>query len=337
MTTIKENHQHILIVGSGSVGKRHAENLKKIGCHISCSDPRQERVKELEKVVGELVSGYSSIEEALASETFDGIVIGSPTKFHPEQTIIALRKGIPVLMEKPAAINLEEALALDNVAKTVSTPLLLGYTWRWWSPLNRVRTLIKEDCIGKVHYVQFYMSTHLADWHPWEKYQDFFMAKKDLGGGALLDESHWIDLMNWFFGLPESVIGVVEKISDLEIETDDNVDFLAMYPDGKRVYVHLDLFGRPHERFIRFVGKEGTIFWSPDPNEIKITLGAENNMEVETFDCVRNDMFERVTEEFLKVLGGEKNMTCTLNDGIKVMKVIEAIRESSVTRSSVKI
>ena len=75
------------------------------------------------------------------------------------------------------------------------------------------------------------MSAHLADWHPWEQYQDFFMAKKNLGGGALLDESHWIDLMVWFFGLPQSIIGKVEKISDLDIETDDNVDFLSLYPD----------------------------------------------------------------------------------------------------------
>jgi predicted dehydrogenase len=68
------------------------------------------------------------------------------------------------------------------------------------------------------------MAAHLADWHPWERYQDFFMSSKTMGGGAILDESHWLDLMLWFFGTPEKLFAKVDKISDLEIETDDNVD-----------------------------------------------------------------------------------------------------------------
>jgi len=337
MTIQKENPRHILIVGSGSVGKRHAQNLKKLGCRISCSDPRQDRINELEEAIGELVAGYRTIEEALAADKFDGVVIGSPTKFHPEQAIHALQKNVPVLLEKPVAITLEETLKLDVVVKETSTPLLLGYTWRWWGPLNKVKTLVEGGRIGKVRYVELYMSAHLADWHPWEDYQDFFMAKKELGGGALLDESHWIDLMLWFFGLPKSVVGAAEKISNLEIETDDNVDFLASYEDGKRVYVHLDLFGRPHERFIRFVGEEGTIFWSSEPNEIRISESVENKSSIETFDCDRNSMFEAVAKEFLSVLNVTTKMTCALSDGVNVMRVVEAIRESTVTGSSIEL
>ena len=72
--------------------------------------------------------------------------------------------------------------------------------------------------------VTFTMSAHLADWHPWERYQDFFMSNAAMGGGALLDESHWLDLMLWFFGMPDRLFAKIEKLSDLEIETDDNVD-----------------------------------------------------------------------------------------------------------------
>lgn len=331
MNKVKGDKAHILIVGSGSVGKRHATNLEKFGCRISCTDPRLDRVEELAAAVKTRVTGYSDIKEALSSDQFDGVVIGSPTKYHPEQGIIVLEAGIPVLMEKPIAITLKEALVLKNVASREATPFLLGYTWRWWEPLNRVRNLVGEGHIGKVYHVQFYMSAHLEDWHPWERYQDFFMSNKSLGGGALLDESHWIDLMIWFFGVPQSVVGKVEKTSDLDIETDDNVDFFSFYEDGKRIYVHLDLFGRPHERFIRFVGEKGTIYWSSEPNEIRISLGGENNISVEKFDCIRNDMFEAVAEEFLEMLSGKREETCSLEDGINTMKIIEAVRESSIT------
>ena len=60
--------------------------------------------------------------------------------------------------------------------------------------------------------------------------------------------------MFWFFGRPASLYGQVQKNSDLEIETDDNVDVIVNYSDGKRITIHLDLYGRPHEKFIRFIG-----------------------------------------------------------------------------------
>jgi predicted dehydrogenase len=338
MNKNRNDRKHILIVGSGSVGKRHAENLYGMGCKISCCDPRSDRLDELEAAVGDSVKTYADITSALDDDRYDGAVICSPTSFHPEQGVQALRAGIPVLMEKPLAISLDKAKILEAEVKKSETPLLMGYTWRWWPPLHRVRALLSEGLLGRLLYVQFYMSAHLADWHPWERYQDFFMAKQALGGGALLDESHWIDLMVWFFGMPAEVTGNVEKISSLEIETDDNVDFIASYQNNLRVYVHLDLYGRPHERFIRFVGEKGTLFWSSEPNEINISMGqSTGEANVENFSCERNDMFKGVADEFLSVIDGGVIKTCSLEDGLNAMHVIEAIRNSSASGLRVKV
>ena len=200
------------------------------------------------------------------------------------QSIAALEAGLPVLLEKPVAPDLAGARRLAAAVDGASAPLLMGYTWRWWPPLRKVRALLGEGAIGTIRHVQFHMSAHLADWHPWERYQDFFMARREMGGGALLDESHWIDLMLWLFGMPASVSGRIEKISDLEIDSDDNVDLLFAYDGGPRVSMHLDLYGRPHEKFIRFVGSEGTLFWSADPNQIRIGRGWQQDWETETFD-----------------------------------------------------
>lgn len=335
--TRKKTLKSILIVGSGSVGKRHAENFTTLGCSISCCDPREDRRQELTALFEEEVKTYSDINIALDTQQFDGVAICSPTSFHIDQALAAINVKTPVLMEKPLAMTLAEGQKLAAEAGKVNVPVLMGYTWRWWEPLREVRKQLNEGVIGSVRHVQFHMSAHLADWHPWEEYQDFFMSKKNFGGGALLDESHWIDLMIWFFGMPESLVGKVEKISDLEIETDDNVDILANYPDNKRVYVHLDLYGRPHERFIRFVGEKGTLFWSSDPNEIKITTGIDNDTFIKSFNYERNDMFLAVAKEFVEILSGKSEMSCCLEDGIKAMKVIEAVRESSKREQSVRI
>ncbi len=328
---------HILIVGSGSVGKRHARNFSALGCNVSCVDPRPDRREELGRE-SRMISAYGDIDAALEAGGFDGIAICSPPHVHVDQAMAALLKGLPVLLEKPVAPVLDSATRLDAAAGAAAVPVLLGYTWRWWPPLRRVRQLLGERAIGELRHVQFHMSAHLADWHPWERYQDFFMASRTEGGGALLDESHWIDLALWMFGMPETLCGRVDKLSSLEIETDDNVDVLMAYGSGLRVSLHLDLYGRPHEKFIRFVGERGSMLWTATPNQIAIGADAEGWGRIETFDVERNDMFMEVAREYLALIAGERrNPTCSLADGLRVLKIIERIRQSNAQGSTVAV
>ena len=321
--------KHILILGTGSVGKRHAKNLASLGCRISCMDPRKDRLEEVSKEVV-LVDTFSTVEDSFNRENkYDGVAVTSPPVFHVNQSIAALERGIPVLLEKPVSPDKESAVKLREVVNRTGTPLLLGYTWRWWSPLAKVRELIENETIGKLRYVQFMMSAHLADWHPWENYWDFFMASKDLGGGALLDESHWIDLMLWFLGVPESLFAKIDKISDLKIDTDDNVDMIITYENEPYVTMHLDIYGRPHEKYIRFIGEEGTILWTAEPNCVAVGKEWSKTWENYEFDCERNDMFMAVGKEFIDILNGAEVKTCSIDDGVRVLSLIDAARQSS--------
>ena len=141
--------------------------------------------------------------------------------------------------------------------------------------------------------------------------------------------------MLWFFGIPEKVFAKIEKISALEIETDDNVDMYVLYPDNMRVSLHLDLYTRPHEKSIQFVGEDGTLIW--EPNLIKIGKKMDSEWEVEEFNYDRNDMFVNVAEEFLKSLAGDKIQTCNIDDGIRVLELIEAARQSSSSEKVIQL
>ena len=320
--------KHILVIGTGSAGKRHARNFNSLGCSVSCMDPRQDRLDELAGEEIKVASVFTDLEDAFSrAAAFDGVVVASPPSFHVDQAISALQRGVPVLLEKPVSPDLAGSIKLQKAVQDSGVPLLLGYTWRWWSPLTKVKTLIDQQVVGRLRYVKFTMSAHLADWHPWERYQDFFMASRALGGGALLDESHWLDLMLWFFGMPRKLFAKIEKISGLEIETDDNVDMLVYYDNDLRVNLHLDLYARPHEKSIQFVGDKGTLIW--EPNQIRICKQMEPEWEIEDFNCDRNDMFVAVAEEFLTIIGGPSDHTCTIDDGVRVLKLIEAARTSS--------
>lgn len=260
--------KHLLIIGSGSVGQRHARNFAGLGCRISCVDPREDRLAALSAETP-TVRTYRDTESALLDDChFDAAIICSPPLFHADQTVASLQHGLPVLLEKPAAPDLKGCLRIADVRQAVGLPLLLGYTWRWWPPLAKVKELLSQGGIGPVRSAHFFMSANLADWHPWEPYQDFFMARQELGGGALLDESHWIDLLLWLFGMPDVVSGKVVKLSDLEIDSDDNVDIFASYTGKMEAVIHLDIYGRPHEKFIRFIGERGSLLWTAEPNRI---------------------------------------------------------------------
>ena len=317
---------HILIVGAGSVGMRHGRNLSGMGCRLSGMDPRADRRDAFAAEFG--AAAYEDLDSALTAGAVDGVAVCSPTRFHVEQCLPALERGLPVLLEKPVAKTLAEAEVLAEAIGRTGTPLLLGYTWRWWPPLARVRALLSQGAVGTIRHVEFTMSANLEDWHPGEPLAEFFMSSAELGGGALLDESHWVDLMLWFFGMPESLSARVEKISDLDITSDDNVDMMIGFANGLRANLHLDLYGRPHRKSIRFIGEGGTILWSEAPNQIAVCAEAGENWNEERFDCERNDMFVAVAEEYLAVLGGAAVKTCGIEDGLGVMTLLEAARRS---------
>jgi predicted dehydrogenase len=320
--------KHILIIGSGSVGRRHAVNFKKLGVEISAFDPRPDRLDELNREVG-AKRLFGKLCEALDGNHYDAAIVASPTSFHVEQSMELISRKIPVLLEKPLSKDLKTAKKLAMLVKENNTPILLGYTWRWWEPLIVARRMILEGEIGRIIHVRMSMAAHLADWHPWEQYQDFFMASKELGGGALLDESHWIDLMIWFFGMPDAIFASIDRIGALEIETDDNVDMLAFYKSGIRVSLHLDLNCRPHEKTILFSGEKGSLKWTADPNGICLGKTWENKWDFMEFKCQRNDMFVAEAKDFLEVVAGTKTPQCTIDDGLKVMRVIASARKSS--------
>jgi predicted dehydrogenase len=317
---------HILVAGAGSAGRRHARNLAALGARVAAFDPRTDRLEQgRSEVPGlEVVPAW----EAALDRAFDGVVVASPPHVHVEQALPWARRGVPVLLEKPVAPGLESAQELAAAVAQAGTPVLLGYTYRWWPPLLALKRRIESGVIGAPRHARFVMSAHLADWHPWERYQDFFMARAEQGGGALLDESHFLDLALWLFGRPRALYGRVERLSSLEITSDDNVDLLAVYDDALRVSIHLDLYGRPHEKSVTVVGEGGTLRCEFAPDRLRLGK-TEAEWEDTPFACERNDMFLALAREFLEVIGGRVQPTCTIGDGIAVLRCVEAARRST--------
>jgi len=185
-TELEMGKKHILIVGAGSIGKRHAKNLVKLGCDVSFVDPREDRQKE----------GYAAIPDSIrwsypsmrgAEKGIDAVVIATPPALHLEQCLIANEWEVPILCEKGLTLEYDEAQILGEKIKV---PFFMGYTWRWWPTLNDLfEKHIKK--IEPLRRVEMRMCANLEDWHPGEPLKDFYIATR----GGIANENHWIDIM----------------------------------------------------------------------------------------------------------------------------------------------
>jgi predicted dehydrogenase len=130
---------HLLIIGLGSAGKRHARNLRALGCTVSGFDPRADRQQET-GAEGPMKALFSSLDDALKTQSYDGFVIASPPPFHVDQIITAGAGGGWILCEKPLSIDASSCRRIaDSGAK-----VLLGYTYRWWPPVAEFRRRLQS-------------------------------------------------------------------------------------------------------------------------------------------------------------------------------------------------
>jgi len=298
-------------------------------------DVQRERLAEMASEVP-VDYQFTSLEEAMShASEFTGVVVCTPPKFHVEQSQIALEHDLPVLLEKPAATDRFSCERLHARLQR-GGKLLMSYTYRWWTPVRQLKTLVDAGAIGPPKHARFVFSAHLADLPPAGEDRNILIAKFDHAGGFLLEESHFIDLMVWFFGMPERVFARIGKVSDLEIDTDDVVDIVATYADRFHVTIHLDLFGRPHEKHITVTGETGTLQCLFEPATLRLGRTSESRWETEYFSIERNDMFLGVAREFLQMINRSiSDQTCTLEDGLKTLEIVEACRESQRTRSEI--
>ena len=325
--------KHILVIGCGSIGKRHIRNYKSLGCKVSAVDPRKDRLDEAKEAGAQITSINMETIIKLARLDVDGAVIATPPKFHYQQVLDLIEYDIPIFLEKPGTKYLLESKAIAAQPKFNPDKLLLGYCYRWWPSIIKLREYLQNGKIGQPLSANMIISAHIEDWHPWENYKDWFLANKDLGGGALLDENHFVDLMVWFWGMPKAVKADLSTLGGFDIDVENNCEIIFIY-DGFRVVMHLDMLARPHEKRIDIRGNNGTLHWGTLLDYTSNWIDYNNTKEWKLsehdyFKFDRNDMFISEAQEFLNIIDGNMKPSCTLEDGMKVLRLVEACKESS--------
>jgi predicted dehydrogenase len=330
--------ENYLVVSLGSIGRRHLQNLRRLR-------PRA-RIGVLHlsgAPTGPMPEGvdcrFTSMEDARALRPSAAIVC-SPASTHLAVARALVEDGVPLLIEKPiahASAGLAELLAL---AASRGVPLMTGYNLRFLPSLIETRRLVESGAIGNVLGVRAEVGQYLPDWRPSARYQDSVSARQALGGGALLELSHEIDYIYWLFGAPTRVLAAGGRFSALEIDVEDMVSLCLEYEQPRRlVNIHLDFLQRAASRTCKFIGSGGTLVWNGIADCIDLYRADARQWSRIEVPAVpdRNAMYLDELSHFLEAVERRSVPAIDAAQGLAVLRIVEAARESIIRREAVEL
>ena len=294
-----------LIIGYGSIGKRHAKILAEMNeiSHISV----------LSSQTGLPYKTINSLED-ISNLNPDYVVIASPTDQHYHQLKFFEEnyKGIKILVEKPLFDSMIDLIVSRNI-------VYVGYNLRFHPMMNKIKEICKNRRIWNINVI---CCSYLPDWRPERHYQDTSSAKKDSGGGVLLDLSHELDYTQWLTGPIEVKHAVSQKVSSLEIDSDDILLLSGRTQDGAYVHIGLNYFTRKPIRQILINGEDISI----QGDLIANTLSMVVNADASEFSWPNLERNETYRAQHRAALEGDWKNICTFEDGLNTMRLIENIR-----------
>ncbi len=317
-----------LVAGCGSIGRRHAKNLKSLGlqqlgfCDTSPGALTQCR----EELGGETFADYG---EALEKFKPDIVLICTPPVFHVEQALAALQAQAHVFIEKPLSHESSGIQSLIGEAHRHGRNVQIGYNMRFHPGLQIVKELIDSGRIGRVLWLNAEAGQYLPDWRPWQKYSESYSARRELGGGIILDGSHELDYICWLLGRPAEVTCQAERLSDLDVDVEDSAWIYLSFPERRRAELHLDFVQRAYTRSCKVVGETGTAFWDFNVQEVRWFSAEQPGWKSIPYKFETNDMYVAEMRHFLESLGNRTGPMVDLEQARDVIRVVEAAKKSS--------
>lgn len=329
----------VLVVGGGSVGKRHLGNLHGLGiARLAAVDPREDRRREVaDQFPGCMV--FELEEHAYGAGRYDVVVVANPPAFHVRSGHAAIEAGAHLLMEKSISDSVDGVGQMLALADAARRNVGVCYMYRFFDTIQYIKQLLEEGQLGKVYSMQTVFSEYLPGWHPWEKPSEWYAGQAALGGSELLDENHTVDYARWFFGDIDLVSGVVGRLGEVTVDADDFAEFTCHHRSGVITQIHQDALGRRPRKDIWITGERGTVFWDSymGGNRVEWFKADANRTEIFHGRTSRNDAFFEHLRDFLCSIVEGTQPLITGWDALETLRVCAAARRSSEGRNAVQV
>jgi len=320
-----KKNDRVLLVGLGSIGKRHLGNLRRL---LPMAD-----IMVLRSRAGtEHLEGCYVVSSLQAALDFKPRVafLCNPASDHIKVATELAQAGIHLFIEKPLSHHLVRLDQFESIVRKANIIVMVGYNLRFSRSLCALKGILSELQYGRALHVVAEVGQYLPDWRPDLDYRSTVSAKADLGGGALLELSHELDYLCWLFGEPVEVSGRLSKVSDLDIDVEDLVQAHVYFEKNTAITasIHLDFLQRQPYRSCRVVCEEATLVWNAIEDRVEVHQ-AEGSAIVYQGEKVRNDTYEQEMLGFFDSVKKNSQSLIPIEDGVRVMRLVEAIRQSS--------
>lgn len=185
----------IAVAGAGLIGRKHIDVLRSGGPDYELAgvaDPTPAAASEATELG---YTCYANLTELLRAERPDGVIIAVPNQLHTALGLECIAAGLPILIEKPVADTLSDALKLIEAGEAAGIPTLTGHHRRHNPIMRRAASLIRDGRIGRPVAASAIWLAHKP-----KGYHDLAWRREPGGGPVLINAIHDIDCLRMLLG-----------------------------------------------------------------------------------------------------------------------------------------
>lgn len=293
---------------------------------------------------------FGSIDEFLAADAADGIVLAIPSAAHAEAAHRCIESDMPVLVEKPLAITVDEGESLVAAATAAGVPLLTGHHRRYNDIVTRARGVIESGRLGRLTALQAQCWLLKPD-----DYFDVAWRRQEPGGGPVfINLIHDVDLVQFLCG-PIAAVQAMESSAARGFAVEDTAVVLVKFASGLLGTMSVtdaapapwswELTARENARYAPtpesaylIGGSRGSLalpnlaIWSHEHGD-----GWSGSISKEHLPYSFDDPLVSQMKHFGAVIRGEESPLCSGADGLSALRVIEAIKQAAIDGTAVEV
>ena len=298
----------ILLIGLGSVGKKHLKAVKSIYPHAEVYAFRSGKSAETNP---DVINIYDLKE--IETTTIDFAIIANPTSEHKRSIGQVTEYRLPVFIEKPVYYSLD----IEGLIRSINTKGIITYVacnLRFLDCIKYVKEKLPH-LNKKLNEVNVYCGSYLPDWRTDKDFRKTYSTITELGGGVHLDLIHELDYLYWLFGKPAEVERNFRSQSSLAVSSFDYANYILDY-DGFCASVVLNYYRRDSKRCLELVFEDET--WYVDL--LKNQILCKNEIVFQSSQRIV-DTYKVQMEYFIKCLYEKTNTFNTISDAYEVLKI----------------
>jgi predicted dehydrogenase len=283
---------------------------------------------------------HADLDEMLNATHPQAALVYTNTYDHRRVVEICAKHGVPVMMEKPLAVSVDDARAIERAARSGKIHVLVNYETSWYPSNRAAYDLVHENAIGEIRKVVVH------DGHPGPKAihvpPEFFAWLTDPkldGGGALFDFGcYGADLTTWLMDgrRPDTVTAVTQRLQpDVYTRVDDEATIVLTYPKAQAIFQAS--WNWPFDRKdMEVYGQTGSaITVKRDNLRVRLPKGEEQSLAAKPVPAPLDDPLSYLRAV---LVGGLKpDGPSSLETNLVVTEILDAARQSAASGKTIRL